>query len=150
MSKGSAQLIVLVGTLSLVCGSCEAVVMDQKEAQEVLREFYVDTVPEPFIDRHLLAAGKAIVPQLLIEIQKRDMPRRGYAILALGKIGDTVALPTLVGILQNASESDTIRSDALRAIWRLDQKLGSTLAKKHLGESAHIDRVIRLLEERKL
>jgi hypothetical protein len=77
--------------------------MDEKEAQDVLNKFYADNVPESINDRHLLNAGSSIVPYLLIEIQKKDMPKRGYAILALGKIGDGRAIPILQSILNDSS-----------------------------------------------
>jgi len=124
--------------------------MDKKEAQKVLNSFYTDKVPESINDRHLLRAGKAIVPYLVEEIQKKDMPKRRYAIGALGKIGDRRALPVLVKILGDRSELEYFRSDALRAIWHIDKKQGEELAKKYAGESIDIDTASQLLREGKI
>ena len=129
---------------------CSEPKMDEKEAQEVLNSFYTDKVPESINDRHLVRAGKAIVPYLVAEIQKRDMPKRRYAIGALGKIGDRRALPVLVKILGDRSELEYFRSDALRAIWHIDKKQGEELAKKYAGESIDIDTVSQLLREGKI
>jgi len=125
--------------------------MSSEEAQKVLNAFYADKVPEPILDRHLVNAGKAIVPYLLVEIKKKDMPKRGYAILALGKIKDKQALPALVQILNDQYESVQFRGDALRAIWHIDRKLGEESAEKLAGQyPADIDDLIQLLREGKI
>lgn len=129
---------------------CSKTEIDEKEAQEVLHEFYTNKEPEPIVDQPLLSAGKAIVPYLMIEIQKKDMTMRGYAILALGKIGDRRALPVLMKILEDRSELVYFRSDALRAIWHIDRKLGEEYANKYTGESREIDRTIELLRAGKI
>jgi HEAT repeat protein len=143
---GTIILVTVLLFLLLVSG-CFRAEIDQKEAQKILNDFYDDNVPEPILDRHLLSAGKAIVPYLLIEIQKRDMPKRGYAILALGKIGDRRALPVLIRILEDRSEIVYFRDDALRAIWHIDRKLGWEYAKKYAGENKEFDRTLELLKE---
>ncbi len=124
--------------------------LSEKEAQELLNYFYTDRVPEPITDRYLLRAGKGIVPYLLIEIQKRDMPKRGYAIVALGKIVERLALPVLIKILEDRSEVVYFRRDAIEAIWRIDRKLGEEYAAKYAGESKEIDITINLLREGKI
>jgi hypothetical protein len=125
--------------------SCSKSRINEKEAQQILHDFYTDRVPEPINDRHLLNAGKGIVPYLIIEIQKKDMPKRGYAILALGKIGDRRALPELTNILKDRSDEIHARSDAIRAIWHIDKKYGEEFARKFYGENHEIDRTIELL-----
>lgn len=144
------NFFLLFATLLLLQFGCGEAVMDEKQALRVLSEFYEDNVPEPVMDRRLLSAGKGIVPYVIKEIQRKDMPKRRYAISALGKIGDRLALPALVKILEDKSEADLFRGDALTAIWRLDRNLGEQLAKKYSGESPYIDRVIQLLAEGKI
>jgi len=121
--------------------------MNEHEAAQVLQNFYNDNVPEPINDRYLLEAGKAIVPFLLEEIKDPDMPKRGYAILALGKIGDVRALGTLEQILDDKSETDYIRGDSLTSIWHIDRKVGEKLSIKYHGENRYIDRTIELLKK---
>lgn len=137
----------LVISMIIIPLGCYKATMDEKEAQKVLNDFYTDRVPESINDRHLLNAGKAIVPYLIIEIQKRDMHKRGYAILALGKIGDRRALPVLIKILEDRSESYGFHEATLRAIWHIDRKLGEEFARKHEGEHKEVDRTIQLLRE---
>ncbi len=139
-----------ISLLLVIVTGCFKSKIDDKEAQKILNDFYTDNVPEPILDRHLVNAGKAIVPYLLVEIQKKDMPKRGYAILALGKIGDKQALPVLLRILEDSSELIYFRDDALRAIWHIDKKLGEEYARKYQGESKEIDRTIELLREGKI
>ncbi len=124
--------------------------MSPEEAQKVLNAFYTDNVPEEINDRHLVDAGKAIVPYLLVEIKKKDMPKRRYAIGALEKIKDKRALPILIEILQDHSEIFYFRDDALRAVWHIDKKLGEEFAKKLTGQYPSIDRTVQLLREGKI
>ena len=121
--------------------------MDEKKAMKVLNNFYADNVPESIIDRHLLKAGKGIVPYLIIEIQKEDMPKRGYAILALGKIGDRRALPTLIKMYENPTEKGVHPSETLRAIWHIDRKLGKELVNKYTGNDELMTSTIELLKK---
>jgi hypothetical protein len=135
------SLIVLPGMIS--CSQT----MDESEARKILNEFYTDNVPESINDRHLLNAGKAIVPYLIDEIQKEDMPKRGYAVLALGKIGDRRALPVLIRMFENPTERGVHPSDSLRAIWHIDRKLGEELASKYTGGDEFMKRTIELLRK---
>lgn len=150
------SLFFLINLLLLYMGlivfniSCSNTVMDEKEAQKVLNDFYNDNVPESIIDRQLLSAGRAIVPHLITKIQQKDMKRRRYAIGALGKLGDRRALPTLEKLLKDDSEMFYFRHDALIAIWHIDRNYGGELAKKYCGKIEDIDRTIQLLKENKL
>ena len=124
--------------------------MTEEKAQKILHEFYTEIVPEVVIGHQLREVGRPIVPYVLREVQKKDMPRREHAILSLGIINDRRALPILEQILQDKSESDYIRGDALRAIWHMDKELGRTLARDYKGESVYIDKIIGLLSEGKM
>lgn len=136
--------VVLAGVLG---SGCSAQTMDEVEAQKVLNDFYMDKVPESINDRHLLNAGKAIVPYLIVEIQNENMPKRGYAILALGKIGDRRALPVLTRMFENPVETKVHPSDSLRAIWYIDRKLGEEFASKYTGNDELTLRSIELLRK---
>lgn len=119
--------------------------MTPDKAQRVLKDFYADNVPEVLNRRHLISAGKAIVPYLIVEIEKKDMPKRRYAIGALEEIKDKRALPVLIRILGDRSEIGYFREDALRAIWHIDKKLGEEYALKFAGQNPDMDRTIELL-----
>ena len=140
----------LVSLLLLIVAGCFKSNINEKEAQKILHDFYNDNVPEPINDRHLLSAGKPIVPYLIVEIQRKDMPKRRYAIGALGKIGDKQALPVLIKILEDNTELYYFRSDAIEAIWHIDKKLGEKYAAKYVGESKEFERTIQLLREGKI
>lgn len=124
--------------------------LSEEEAHEVLDYFYTDHAPEPLTERYLLRAGKAIVPYLLFEIKKKGMPKRLYAIGALGEIGDRRALPVLIEILEDRSEMMNFRTDVLEAIWRIDRKIAEEYAAKYVGESKDIERVLALLRDGKI
>lgn len=131
----------------IIAVGCSESAMDEKEARKVLQNFYNDREPEPISDYYLLKAGKPIVPYLIVEIQKKDMPRRRYAIGALGKIGDKRALPMLINILEDRSELIYFRADALESIWHIDRKIGEEYARKYQREGKEIDRIIEFLRK---
>lgn len=118
-------ILIILGFLSY-----SATTVTQKDAQKFLNYFYNDKVPECITDRYLLTAGKGIVPYLIMEIRKKDMQKRRYAIAVLGKLGDSRALPLLVKIHEDLSEEIYFRCDALVSIWYIDRKLGEELAEK--------------------
>jgi HEAT repeat protein len=146
----STTTFLLISLFPVVIAGCFNSEINDKEAQYILNNFYADNVPEPISDRHLLSAGKAIIPYLIVEIQKKDMQKRRYAIGALEKFGDRRALPVLTKILEDRSEVIYFRDDALRAIWHIDRKLGEEYARKYHGEYREIDRTIELLREGKI
>ena len=142
--------LVLIISIPLWNLNCTGSAMNEKQAQKVLNDFYTENVPEEVIGHQLWETGERIVPYVLVEIQKKEMPRRGYAILSLGKIGDRRALAVLTRILEDMDEPNHIRADALRAIWHIDGKCGEELASKHAGKNNHIDRTIELLRGGKI
>jgi len=133
--------------LSFFTLSCARKTMNPEEARQVLNDFYADDVPEAFLDRHLVSAGRAIVPYIIVEIKNRSMPRRRYAIGALEKIGDRRALPVLITILNDSTELMYFREDALRAIWHIDRELGEEYAREYSGRNTEMDRAIELLRK---
>lgn len=155
MNSGSTcfviKLLLMLSVVLCLNFACSKSVMNEKEARQVLKDFYEDNdIPEAFLDRHLVRAGKGIVPYLVVEIQKKDMPKRGYAILALGKISDSRALPALTKLLEDTSESEVMRAEALVSIWYIDRKVGEKLTDEYSGKSKHFDRTIELLRKGKL
>ena len=136
----------LLSVLSGVLG-CSPQALSEDEARKVLNDFYTDNVPESINDRHLLNAGKSIVPYLITEIQKEDMPKRGYAILALGKIGDRRALPVLIRMYENPTSRGVLQGVLLTAIWHIDRKLGEELASKYTDGDEFMNRTIELLKK---
>lgn len=124
--------------------------MNDKEAKMFLDAFYRDNTHEEANDRYLLSAGKLIVPHLAIEVQKKDMPKRLYAVVALGKIGDKRALAVLTKILEDHNEVVDFRAEALCSIWYVDRNLGRELAEKHASEHVVFKRAHELLNNGRL
>jgi len=69
----------------------------------------------------LIKAGSAVVPLVLKEVKNKNMPRRRYAIAFLGNGSYREALPVLEAILNDPTEEDYIRGDALQSIYMIDQ-----------------------------
>lgn len=148
LTKLFLVLLVILIPLSIILSS--GLFMNEQKARRILHEFYTEIVPEVVIGHQLREAGRPIVPYVLREVQKKEMPRRGYAILSLGIISDRRAIPILQRIFEDKSETDYIRGDALRAIWHMDNELGKTLARDYQGESVYIDEITGLLREGKM
>ncbi len=79
----------------------------------------------------LILAGSRVVPLVLREVERSDMPLRRYAIGFLGNGSYTKALPTLERILGNADEIDYFRADALVSIYKIDRQHGMALAPEY-------------------
>lgn len=109
-----------------------------KRFAKVWHAFYDLSDHEPEIDDPLIAAGRPMVPAICEAIAHQDMKYRRYAIGALGYIGDRKALPTLVGLIENAGEKAYFRSDALLAIHRIDRALGTRYARQYRHADADI------------
>lgn len=99
--------------------------------ERALRDFYMYQGAEETLADPLVRAGAEVVPLVIADVAKRDMPRRRYAIQFLGSAGYTSALPALERILGDETEEDYFRADALAAILRIDRSRGMELAVAH-------------------
>ena len=88
--------------------------------EQSLKEFYSSQGAEDQLMDPLILAGVSVVPLLLDEVANKEMPRRRYAIGALGNIQDRSALAVLEDILGDTSEKDYFRCDALNALGMID------------------------------
>jgi hypothetical protein len=96
--------------------------------EDVWREFYFEGTSEPHLIGILVFAGPKMVPSIIEVIEDRQMFARRYAISALGLLKQREALPALTSILNDESESDYFRSDALQAIYVIDAGAGQIAA----------------------
>lgn len=112
-----------------------------KRFAETWHAFYdlSDHVPE--IDDPLIAAGPRMVPAICEAVAHRDMKFRRHAIAALGYIGDRRALQTLQTILDDGTEAEQARGDALISIYRIDRALGTRNARQYRHADAFIAHV---------
>ncbi|MGN6151249.1 MAG: HEAT repeat domain-containing protein [Lysobacteraceae bacterium] len=109
-----------------------------KRFAKVWVAFYDASFHEPEIDDPLIEAGRPMVPAICEAVAHPDMKYRGYAIGALGYIGDRRALPTLVGLIENAGETVSMRNQALLAIYRIDRALGARYARQYRHADAPV------------
>lgn len=89
---------------------------------------------EPELPEPLMKAGPSMVPVILEAIDHPDMKMRRYAISALGYLQDDSAIALLTTIVQNKSEEDWFRGDALVAIYRLNQETATKLAENYKSQ----------------
>jgi len=117
--------------------------------------FYTDTPHEPELADPLIATGTKMTQAICEAVLHKDMMYRRYAIGALGFIGDRRALTTLERIINDVSEEDYFRGDALQSVFQIDRTLGRRYAEQYLDGpkylkmiSAAIKRNERCLTER--
>ena len=123
--QGRKRVLVLVILLSLL--SCSS----QSSPEESLEDFYKYSGGEETLMDPLILAGDKVVPLVLENIRNKQMPKRRYAIEFLGNGAIRPALPALEELVKNNTEEDFIRGDALQAIYRIDQVLGTEIAQKY-------------------
>lgn len=106
----------------------------QLSPEAALEAFYKNNGPEDTLMDPLILAGERVVPLVTKEVKNKEMPRRRYAIAFLGNGSYREALPVLQTIVQDSSEADYFRGDALISIYQIDETLGRELAQKYNGE----------------
>ncbi len=103
-----------------------------RDPHDALRDFYEargraeDQLMDP-----LILNGHRVVPLVLSEIQKKEMPLRRYAIGFLGNGHYAEAMPLLEKILSDESEIFYFRADALEAIYQIAPNRARVLAPEY-------------------
>lgn len=90
--------------------------------------FYGHAADNTAIGDALVARGKSMVPAICEAVRNPDMKFRRHAIEALGRMDERRAMQTLETIVRERDEDETVRAEALRAIYRLDPELGARYA----------------------
>ncbi len=98
-----------------------------------------------FIDARIREAARDItvekLPVLLEIVADKDAPRRRETIQMLGVAGFSEALPALEAVLNDDSEKDFIRAEALLAIFSIDDERARSYAEQYREEISQIGRV---------
>ncbi len=100
---------------------------------KVWQAFYNNEGSESELMDPLIEAGDKMTPEIIEAVSHKDMRLRRYAIGALGNIKAPAAIQPLTAILEDTSEEDYMRGDAVLAIYQIDQVIGEQLAKKYNG-----------------
>jgi hypothetical protein len=111
---------------------------------EALEDFYEakDRAEDQLMDP-LILTGRSVVPLVLKELPNKDMRLRRYAIGFLGNGRYSEALPLLEAILNDESEIDYFRSDALRSIFQTSQSRARELAPNFVNGQEFLGEVAR-------
>lgn len=148
-SKRPYKWIVVTSTISVIlmclsaCSRMESQMPNPQaiSPEDALRQFYANDGPEDTLMDPLIIAGEKVVPLVLKEIQNKNMLRRRYAIGFLGNGSYKQALPVLEDILQDSSEKDYIRGDALHAIYMIDESLGNQYARRFINQTDYLGQI---------
>jgi len=117
-----------------------------KTVSRVWDAFYTDAPHEPEIPAPLVAAGSKMTMPICEAVIHKDMMYRRYAIAALGIGRDRRALVTLEKIMNDESEIDYFRGDALQSIFRIDRALGRRYAKQHTNGPDYLKMISAAIE----
>lgn len=107
--------------------------------EHIINRFYTekDLAEDQLIDS-LILAGSKMVPLLEQEILKKEIPRRRYAISALGHLGNNKSITILEHILQDKSEKEVFRADALEAIAGINLTYAQKIAPAYLNDTSFV------------
>jgi len=101
-------------------------------ADEVMEDFYeAKNRAEDMLMDPLIVNSDLVKYRVIEEIKDKNMNKRRYAIQYLGNEKIKEALPTLIAILEDESEIDYFRADALDSIYLIDEGLGLSKAEKY-------------------
>jgi hypothetical protein len=131
MGRMQASLITAIGATLL--GAWLALPWLRPSPEQAIRRFHAqfddsDTA-EDQLRCPLIRAGTAVCSPLVGEVvRNREAPLRRYAIAALGDLACADAFAPLSGILQDPTEKDYVRADALTALWNIDRQQSGPLA----------------------
>lgn len=128
-----------LGVCTISCGydqsQTDITPVDNLSGPQVMEEFYEWNGAEDTLMDPLIVAGDRIVPHILQDISDESMPKRRYAIGALGNIGDRSAIPVLADIALDVAEVEYIRCDCVQAIAMIDWEEGARVASLIAGDS---------------
>lgn len=142
MGKVSLFLIFLF-VLALTSGCNNDFTNKHSTADEVMQDFYdaKDRAEDMLMDP-LIVNSDLVKHRVIEEIKNKSMDKRRYAIGYLGNEKIKEALLTLIVILDDESEIDYFRADALESIYQINKKEGLSKAEKYtkkvdlLGQTA--------------
>ncbi|MDR2212852.1 MAG: hypothetical protein LBE21_04425 [Pseudomonadales bacterium] len=114
-----------------------------RDPQDALADFYAtrDRAEDQLMDPLILNRNR-VIPLVLSEVRKKDMPLRRYAISFLGNVRSDEALPILESILADESEVYYFRADALEAIYEISPRRAEILARSLTGEDGMLGDVV--------
>ena len=133
--QGKFSIIIFLVMLTVACGG--------KSPESVLAEFYVYGGAEDQLMDPLILAGDGVVPLVIEKVKDKNMPRRRYAIGFLGNGSYRESLLVLQQILQDGTEKDYFRGDALQSIYQIDTQLGTDYAQKYQAEQDYVGRIAK-------
>jgi len=128
----AAYSIILVSTIKL-----------SQTPEEALQSFYANEGAEDMLSDPLVLAGDKVVPLVINEVRNKQMQRRRYAITFLGNGPYLGAIPVLEEILNDDTEKDYFRGDALLALYRVSKEKGLDYAKKYKDRDDYLGRMCK-------
>jgi hypothetical protein len=105
--------------------------LNRPTPESVMADFFAaDDRAEDMLMDPLILNADVVAHAVIRDVRHRDMPRRRYAIAFLGNQRIEAAVPTLRSILNDETELDYFRADALDSVFRIDRAEGERCAKE--------------------
>lgn len=145
--KHQVILLIFVAVLIPACAAKSPHAAFEQSPQTALEQFYTYDGAEDMLMDPLILAGERVVPLVLEKVRDKNMPRRRYAISFLGNGSYRPALPVLQQILQDETEIDYFRADALESVYKIDESLGKEQARKYLDENNYVGHIAKRIIE---
>jgi hypothetical protein len=119
--RACSTLDVLVFVATILGALLQMTVL-RPSPREAVRQFHHQVgIAEDQLICPLVLAGPRACPAILADVKKRHGVRFGYAIAALGSLHCSNAAPYLQELMRNEKEADSLRSDALEALWQIEE-----------------------------
>jgi hypothetical protein len=133
--KWNSLIVLVFILLSLVItAACNDSNFTKKHsnADDVMKDFYraKDRAEDMLMDP-LIVNSDIVKHRVIEEIENKQMDKRRYAIGYLGNEKIVEALPILNSILDDESEIDYFRADALESIYLIDKESSLSKAEKY-------------------
>lgn len=149
MPRSLTFILSIAGVMLAICGAVWiAAVKPWLTPEQILQRFHSNIAAEDMLMDPIILGGKKVVPLIINEVQRRDMPRRRYAIGFLGNGLYPEAIPTLEKILEDETEKDYIRGDALKAIYQIDSSHGTKKAELYVTRKDNLGEMARQITKR--
>lgn len=123
---------IIAGYLALSALFFALPVWPRPTADEVMADFHAAVGRcEATLQDPLILHAHIVRNRVIEDIKDPAMDKRRYAIGFLGNVGAREALPALRNILEDETEKDYFRADALESIFHIDGGEGQALAPRY-------------------
>lgn len=138
------KIIIVITVLSVAIVVGVAIWPRQTNVDSVMYDFHraEDRAEDMLMDPLILNAA-LVKNRVIQDIKNPEMDKRRYAIGCLGNERIVEAIPVLLNILNDESEKDYFRGDALESIFQIGEAHARQLAEKHSSREDYLGMIAK-------